>query len=68
MQVVHNFECLKSGYGNKSTCTCSGNSLRYGLLLDVAFRELFAIKKSLATPYGNGDMAKGTKWCSSMAP
>ena len=60
----------KSGCGNKSTCTCSGNSLRYGLLLDVAFRKLFAIKESLAPQYGTGNMAppRGTKWWPSMAP
>ena len=52
---------------NKPTCTCSGNSLRYGLLLDVAFRKLFAIKQSYSLPYRTGNMAKGTKWWPSMA-
>ena len=66
--AVHNFEFFKSGCGNKSTCTCSGNSLRYGLLLDVAFRELFAIKESFSPPYRTYTGAKGTKWWPSMAP
>ena len=68
--AVHNFEFFKLGCRNKSTCTCSGNSLRYGLLLDVPFHELSAIKKSLEPQYRTGNLAspKGTKWWPSMAP
>ena len=67
--AVHIYEFFNSSCRNKPTCTCSGNSLRYGLLLDVAFRKLFAINESFSPPYGTGNMAspKGTKWRPSMA-
>ena len=68
--VVHIHEFFNSSCRNEPTCTCSGNSLRYGLLLDVAFRKLFAIEESFSPPYGTGNLAspKGTKWWPSMAP
>ena len=48
--AVHMYEFFKSSCRNKPTCTCSGNSLRYGLLLDVAFRKPFALKTSYSLP------------------
>ena len=68
-RAVHIYEFCNSSCRNKPTCTCSGNSLRYGLPLDVAFRELSVIKESYSLLYRTGNMAspKGTKWWPSMA-